>query len=195
MVHVMRWIGFDEVKSWRVADEIGGRLRDFAKFSRSDVKVLTEKLRGLPAVTRIHVNLAQSKNIKATIDWVKDQDRVNKTPSIADLDEESFIDTIRESAKRDVIREAAKENAETLAKEASPEKLPGEKVWDKWKAELEIQLSMLYVVNGVPLVYVMHENEEPKEWTASPKNVSTSTSSPGRNLLRMPSTSTTSSSP
>jgi hypothetical protein len=55
--------------------------------------VLTENLRGLLEVTRTHVNLAQAKNIKATIDWVKDQDRVNKTPSIADLDEESFIDT------------------------------------------------------------------------------------------------------
>jgi hypothetical protein len=38
MVQVMRCIGFDEVKSWRVADEIGGRLRDFTKFSHFDVK-------------------------------------------------------------------------------------------------------------------------------------------------------------
>jgi hypothetical protein len=36
MMEVMRWIGFDEVKFWRVPAEIGGRLRDFAKFSHSD---------------------------------------------------------------------------------------------------------------------------------------------------------------
>jgi hypothetical protein len=163
MVQVMKWIGFDGVKAERAAAEIGGRLRDFGEFSHLDVKMLTENLRGLPSAIRIHVNLAQSKNIKATIDWVKDQDRVNKTPSIAYLNEESFIDAIRESAKREVIREAAKENAENLEKEASPGKLTGEKVWDKWKAGLENQLFMLYGVNGVPLVYVIRENEEPEE--------------------------------
>jgi hypothetical protein len=70
---------------------------------------------------------------------------------------------MRESAKRELIREAAKENAETLAKAASPGKLTGEKVWDKWKAGLENQLSMFYGVIGVPLVYVVRENEEPEE--------------------------------
>jgi hypothetical protein len=78
--------------------------------------MLTESLRGLPSNIRIHVSLAQAKKIKATVDWVKDQNRANKTPSIGGLDEESFLIAIRESAKREVIREAAKENAETLAK-------------------------------------------------------------------------------
>ena len=163
VVQVMAWIGFAGVRAERVAAQIGGRLRDFAELSHSDVKMLTENLRGLPVATRIHVNLAQAKYLKATIDWVKDQDRVNKPPSIAELNEESFINAIRESAKREVIREAAKENAESLAKDASPGKLTGEKVWDKWKAGLENQLSMLYGVNGVPLVYVIRENEEPEE--------------------------------
>jgi hypothetical protein len=49
----------------------------------------------------------------------------------------------------------------TLAKAASPEILTSEKVWDKWKAGRENQLSMLYGVNGVPLV--VRGNEEPEE--------------------------------
>jgi hypothetical protein len=163
MEQVMRWIGFDELKAKRVATQIGERICDFAEFSHSDEKMLTESLRGLPTNIRIHVSLAQAKKIKATIDWVKDQDGANKTPSIGGLDEESFLSAIRESAKREVIREAAKENAETLAKAASPGKLTGEEVWDKWKAGLENQLSMLYGVNGVPLVYVIREKEEPEE--------------------------------
>jgi hypothetical protein len=83
-------------------------------------KMLTETLRGLPTTVRIHVDLAQAKNIKATIDWVKDQDRVNMAPSIVDMGEESFIEAIRESAKRKVFREATKENAEILAKKREP---------------------------------------------------------------------------
>jgi hypothetical protein len=84
---------------------------------------------------------------------VKDQDRFNKTPSTADLDEESFLNAIRESAKREVIHEAAMENAETLAKAATPGKLTFKKVWDTWKAGLlENELSMPY---GVQMVYVI----------------------------------------
>jgi hypothetical protein len=79
-----------------VVAQIGGRICDFAEFSHSDVKMLTESLRGLPTIVRIHVGLAQAKKIKATIDLVKDQDRGNRTPSIGGL--------VRESAKREVIR-------------------------------------------------------------------------------------------
>jgi hypothetical protein len=81
MEQVMRWIGFDELKTRRVAAQIAERISDFAEFFHSDVKMLTESLRGLPTNVRIHVSLAQAKKIKATIDWVKDQDRANKTPS------------------------------------------------------------------------------------------------------------------
>jgi hypothetical protein len=109
MAQVMKWISFDDAKAERVAAQIGGKIRDFVEFSHSDVKMLTESLRGLPTNVRIHVNIAQAKNIKATIDWVKCQDRDNKTPSNAGLDEESFLSAIRESATRKDIREAAKE--------------------------------------------------------------------------------------
>jgi hypothetical protein len=117
---VMRWIGFDELKARRVATQIGERICDFAEFSHSDVKMLTESLRGLPTNVHFHVNLAQAKKIKATIDWV------NETHSIGGLDEESFLSAIRESAKHEVIREPAKENTETLAKAASPGILTGD---------------------------------------------------------------------
>jgi hypothetical protein len=68
MEQVMRWIGFDELKARRVAAQIGERISDFAELSHSDVKMLTESLRGLPSNIRIHVSLAQAKKIKATID-------------------------------------------------------------------------------------------------------------------------------
>jgi hypothetical protein len=69
---VMRLIGFDKMNARRVAAQIGERICDFAEFSHSDVKMLTESLRGLPTNVRIHVSLAQAKKIKATVDWVRD---------------------------------------------------------------------------------------------------------------------------
>jgi hypothetical protein len=74
------------------------------------------------------------------------------------------------------------------AKGASPGKFTDQRVWFKWKAELENQLAMLYGVNGVLLVYVIREKEEPKEkgrtTTASPKSASTGASSLGRGYCR-----------
>jgi hypothetical protein len=71
MSQVMKWIGFDDGKAERVAAQIGGKIRDFAEFSHSDVKMLTESLRGLQTNVCIHVSLAQAKKINATIDWVR----------------------------------------------------------------------------------------------------------------------------
>jgi hypothetical protein len=54
MAQVMRWIGFDDAMAGRVAAQIGEKIRDFTEFSHSDVKMLTESLRGLQANVRIH---------------------------------------------------------------------------------------------------------------------------------------------
>jgi hypothetical protein len=137
MTQVMKWIGFDDIKAGRMAAQIGRRISDFAEFSHSDVKMLTESLRGLPTNVRIHVSLAQAKKIKATIDWVKDRFGANKTPSIAGLDDESFLSA--ESLTSVKLFEAAKKNAETLSKAASHGKLTGQKIWDELKASLENQ--------------------------------------------------------
>jgi hypothetical protein len=88
---------------------------------------------------------------------------------------------------------ATKENAETLAKAASPGKLTGEEVWDKWKAGLENQLSMLYGVNGVPLATLSARRKNQKKvrpMPTSPKNASRNINSLDRNSQRILSTFT-----
>jgi hypothetical protein len=161
VVQVMEWIGFATgAQAQRVANQIGDSMSAFRDLAHADIKTLTENLRVLPAAQRIHVNVATAKNLKAVIDWAKDCDRVNEEPSIGEMTREEFLEVIREAAKRDVIRKAAMESAETMAKEASPGKLTGEKVWDKWRSALENQLSMIFGVNGIPLVYVIREHVE-----------------------------------
>jgi hypothetical protein len=44
VVQVMTWIGFAGAQAERVAAQIGGKLHDFAEFTHSDVKMLTESL-------------------------------------------------------------------------------------------------------------------------------------------------------
>jgi hypothetical protein len=145
-----------------VTAQIGEKIRDFAEFSHSDAKMLTESLRGLPTNVRIHFSLAQAKKIKATIDWVKDQDRANKTPSIAGTRSHSSVPYERPPSAKLIARQPRG------MLRPSPRRHPlgnslVRRFGIKWKAGLENQLFMLYGVNGVPLVYVIHEIEESEE--------------------------------
>jgi hypothetical protein len=89
-----KWRGCDGAKAERTAAQVDEGLCDFVEFSHSDGKMLTENLSGYQQPFALDVKLVQSKNIKVTSDWVKDQGKVNKKPSIAELDEESFIEAI-----------------------------------------------------------------------------------------------------
>jgi hypothetical protein len=94
MVPMMEWRGYDRAKAEKTAAQIDKGLCDFVEFSHSDGKMLTENLNGYQQPFALDVKLARSKNIKVTSDWVKDQDKVNKKPSITDLDDELFIGAI-----------------------------------------------------------------------------------------------------
>jgi hypothetical protein len=52
-----------DVKAERVVAQICEKIRDFDEASHSDVKMLTESLRGLPTNVRIHVSLAKAKKL------------------------------------------------------------------------------------------------------------------------------------
>jgi hypothetical protein len=71
---------------------------------------------------------------------------------------------------------------------ASPGKLTGEKVWDKWKAGLKNQLSMLSGDNGAPSSTSSARTKIQKKGRPLPtslKNLSRSVNSLDRNPLRI----------
>ena len=69
------------------------------------------------------------------------------------------------SAQRDLIRDKESKDASTVSAEASPGKLKDERKCTEWIAGFENMISTTLGVNGVPLYYVIRENEATKpEW-------------------------------
>jgi hypothetical protein len=116
-----------DVKAERVVAQICGKIRDFDEASDSDVKMLTESLRGLPTNVRIHVSLAQAKKSTRPSTGSKtktDPPRRLRLP-------------VWTRSRSSVSYGSAKLFARHLRRMLRP--LPrwhllGKKVWNKWKA-------------------------------------------------------------
>jgi hypothetical protein len=82
-----------------------------------------------------------------------------------DLDpdgQEFTYDLTRVLYRHAANRKELKSKNEAALKEASPGKLKGESSWETWKEGLRTYLSMLPGVRGVPLNYVIRENDNPR---------------------------------
>jgi hypothetical protein len=75
---------------------------------------------------------------------------------------EIFLEQLAESSSRATIRETNADSRALRAKESSPGKLQDEQSWDRWVQSLCTMLSILEGVNGVPLDYVIREEEHKK---------------------------------
>lgn len=161
---VLQYIGFNATEIVRVGNEIerDAGLICFSVYDGKRVKELVTDLKEKPAASRVHIGARRTERIRAVAHWVKDQQRINTTPSVTGITQAEFLIAINLSAERARMREAGREANEALAKDAAPGMLTGEKAWTKWISALENQLGMILGVKDVPLLYVIRELETPE---------------------------------
>lgn len=160
---ILTWVGFEGNALQSLETELGD-LVQLSELKPKDIKDLSQSYsRRTVADGRIHFGLNRTKRLLAVIDWVADQHRIGEQPDINGLDQESFLETINESADRAEIRKNEVDTMETRAKSAEPGKLTGDSDWEQWHEKLCNMLSIYIGVHGVPLSYVIRENEEPDE--------------------------------
>lgn len=160
---ILYWIGFTIAASRNILAEDA-----FASFS--DIRVLSEKdITSLvtdmgsrnQANGRIHVGTRRAKRLKALVHWVQDFYRVSAEPSIVGLESTSFKLALETSLSRAVIRKSLKNTSDTSAKAADPGELKSEKQWKEWEEKFTNFLGCLIGVTGIPLSYVIRENDNP----------------------------------
>ncbi len=88
--------------------------------------------------------------------------RVSETPTIVGLDDTSFNTAIDTALTRSEIRDTLAVQSATSAKSASPGPLVNERKWKEWETRFENYLSTILGANGVPLSYVIRENDNPR---------------------------------
>ena len=162
---VLEWIGFENAAD---RDQVQEELGDLSEF----LTILPRELDGLvktlssrtPANTRIFIGFQTLKKLKSVIYWAKDKDRVGQAVSVTEGSDVFhskylFLQELAESTQRQAIRTSNKDSLESRAKAASPGKLKDELDWDIWEQGFVTMLSILEGVNGVPLVYVIREEQ------------------------------------
>jgi hypothetical protein len=65
-----------------------------------------------------------------------------------------------EAFQRADVRREEKEQSDTVSKAADPGKFKDEKKWPEWEPAFVNYLSTIQGVNGVPLSYIVREQEE-----------------------------------
>ena len=132
---------------------------DFPAFTRmieKDVITLAEEWKVLPANTRIIFGFARTKTLQGLMHWVQDMQRTQKDPAVQVVTREMFHTALDYAT----IRENMVDTMDTAFKAADPGKL---KVSNIWSQGFTNYLSTIPGYTGIPLSYVVRQEEDTPE--------------------------------
>ena len=110
---------------------------------------------------KIHFGAKRSTCIKSFVHWINDFYRVSLTPTIKGLDEKLFVAELRVALSRVSTRETLANQQKITVEAASPGPLESERMWTHWEAKFVNYTRSQWGAHGVPLSYVIRENDEP----------------------------------
>ena len=135
---------------------------DILQLSEKDIVELAKGFGDRTGAQKLIFGLRRTNLLKATVHWVQDFRRVSREPTlddISDLDEfREAIDTARQRAQ---IRKNSASESESLSKASDPGKLKRQKDWQVWSRSLRNHLSTILGQDGVPLSYIIHDDDAP----------------------------------
>ena len=163
IAQALHWIGFrnDVQRTSLIAD---------AFESYDDIKMLTEKdittmasdySSRTVADGRIIFGTRRTKALKAYILWIRDFYRVSGTPTIVGKSEVTFKAALSIAVDREDVRKTMRSQTPIQAPLASPGPLESEKQWKHWEEKFYNFTRLHIGSNGVPLSYVLRENDAP----------------------------------
>jgi hypothetical protein len=157
---ILEWIGFEEeVEREAILDEAFEDWEDLFNLKSSDIDNLNSDFCKKEGDEKIQFGLKRTRRLKNLILWVQDYYRCGEDPSIEDMDEASFLESLGVAATRAEIRKSLIDQADSTGREASPGKLKDEDKWTAWSEGLRNYLSTQLGVSGVPLSYVIRAAE------------------------------------
>ena len=173
MAQILHWIGFrTEISRNSIYEDALSSYTDAKVLTENDISDMVKDFGNRTAQNgRFHIGSKRAKKLKGFVHWVQDFYRVSEDPTIVGLNEHTFISALEASQKRANVRRSLKDNSDTASKAADPGPLKSEKQWREWEEKFENFLGCIIGVNGIPLKYVIRENENPDTTTEHPNFV------------------------
>ena len=160
----LQWVGFEnENTRERLRSEGFESFDDLKSMKEKDIRDLAESYgRRTVADGRFIFGVRRTKYLIGMIHWVQDFARVSETPSLDGFEDQvSFRQALDEAFDRADVRRIEKDQSDTVSKAADPGKFKDERKWPEWEPAFVNYLSTILGVMGVPLSYVVRENEAP----------------------------------
>lgn len=160
---LLHWIGFrtDAQKNALVEDAFES-FTDMKMLSEKDIATMSSGFASRTAgAGRIIFGTRKTKLLKAAIHWVQDFYRISATPSVVGLSENTFKAELDTALARASIRDNMSKNTSTNSDAANPGALKSEKEWKQWEEKFVNYTSSFIGANGVPLSYVIRDNDVP----------------------------------
>jgi hypothetical protein len=160
---ILHWIGFrTEASRQDVFDDAFESFEYIKNLTDKDISTMSTSFSSrTQANGRINFGTSRTKLLKAFTHWVQDFFRVSEIPSIIGLSEMTFKAQLDRALARANIRKMMKDKTKTSAEAASPGPLENEKQWKHWEEKFINYAKAHMGSNGVPLSYVIRENEDP----------------------------------
>ena len=160
---ILHWIGFvTDVQKQAVYEDSIGSFSDLNGLAGDDIDMMA---RGYANRTmndgRIHFGIRRIKRLKALVHWAQDFRRISNSPTVESTCGTDFLVALEQASERACIRKQHRDDSDVLAKEASPGPLKSERDWVDWESKFVNYCSTLSGVDGVPLSYVIRDNDGP----------------------------------
>ena len=160
----LEWIGFG-IPNQRasISTEAGfNSLDDLNDIEEKDIRDMADSFQKRTIANRINFGMRRTKLLIAMMHWVQDFYRCSKQPTIDDfVTANDFKQALSTAAQRASLRKVDTDQIDTISKAADLGKLKDERKWPEWYPAFVNYLSTIPGVYGVPLSYVVWENQAP----------------------------------
>ena len=160
----LEWIGFG-IPNQRatISTEAGfNRLNDLNDIEEKDIRDMADSFQKQTIANRINFGMRRTKWLIAMMHWVQDFSRCSKLPTIDDyVTANDFKQALSTAAQRASLRKVDTDQVDTISKAANPGKLKNERKWPEWYPAFVNYLSTIPGVYGVPLSYIVRDNQAP----------------------------------
>jgi hypothetical protein len=134
------------------------QFEDFRYLVERDIRDMADDFGKLTQANgRIVFGLGRTKKLVGVMHWVHDCYRASDVPNHEHFDEETIFDALSMAQ----IRKSDMELVATNSKAADPGKFKDERKWPEWEKAFTNYLSVIPGVSGIPLSYVVREQDEP----------------------------------
>ena len=111
---------------------------------------------------RFRLSRVTIKRLISLMHWAKDKHRVNEDLYFPNrTDDVNLLAELQEATIRENCRKIQRKTGESLITTDFVIKLKNSSQWDRWSIELKSVLSSIIGAKGIPLTYVIRENEDP----------------------------------